>query len=144
MSQEVTENRYLSAIALKRMKYPYAICRYKLNLEEKIRMNKKFLFSLMAVLVIASMILTACGGGATPAPTQPPRPLLSRPRPLLNRLQRPASRPARLLTPVASTTGPSTPLPGRASRMLWPSSASRASTWRAAADRLREERQCFH
>ena len=38
-------------------------------------MNKKFLFSLMAVLVITSMILTACGGAATQPPaaaTQPP------------------------------------------------------------------------
>jgi spermidine/putrescine transport system substrate-binding protein len=34
-------------------------------------MNKKYLFKLLAFLVIASMILTACGGGGSAATTQP-------------------------------------------------------------------------
>jgi basic membrane protein A len=37
-------------------------------------MNKKFLFHLMAVLVIASMVLAACAPAATPAPTEAPAP----------------------------------------------------------------------
>lgn len=34
-------------------------------------MNKKFLYHLMAVLIIASMVLAACAPAATPAPAQP-------------------------------------------------------------------------
>ncbi len=37
-------------------------------------MNKKFLFNLMAVLVIASMVLAACAPAATPAPAEPAQP----------------------------------------------------------------------
>jgi phosphate/phosphite/phosphonate ABC transporter binding protein len=37
-------------------------------------MNKKFLFNLMAVLIVASMVLAACAPAATPAPTEEPKP----------------------------------------------------------------------
>ncbi len=35
-------------------------------------MNKKFWFTLIAIFVVASMLLTACGGGATEAPAEEP------------------------------------------------------------------------
>jgi basic membrane protein A len=40
-------------------------------------MNKKLLFNLMALLVVASMLLTACQPAATP--TQPPAPAATEP-----------------------------------------------------------------
>ena len=58
-------------------------------------MNKRLTFSLLALIVVFAMTLSACGSAATPAPTAMPAPT-----------QAPAATTAPTAVPATATTAP--------------------------------------